>query len=149
MSLILDSFFSFFLQYRGESTSVKKAIFVCWGACAELRDIPRTAVSRGSTVSSGDLGASVFMPVLSLLFSADSIHREPTLCQAGLSQALHLICSSNGPVRWVMLSFLPLKKKIMYLAALDLSCIMQDLSLLCTSSLAVAFGPSAGQYVES
>ena len=37
----------------------------------------------------------------------------------------------------------------MYLAALHLSCIMQDLSLLCTGSLAVALGPSAGQYAES
>ena len=31
----------------------------------------------------------------------------------------------------------------------DLCCIMQDLSLLCTGSLAVALGPSAGQYAES
>ena len=61
-------------------------------------------------MSSGDLGALGVHAVLSLLSSADSVHREPTLCQAGLAQALHLICSSNGPVRWLLLSSLPLKK---------------------------------------
>ena len=86
------------------------------------------------------LGPSAFMLVLSLLFSGDSIHREPTLGQAGLLQALRRPCSSNGPIKRVLLSSLPLNINHVF------GCIGSQLhcagSLLRTGSQAVALGPS-------
>lgn len=98
-------------------------------------------------MSSRDLRALGVRAVLSLLSSADSVHS--LLCTR---QGLHRHYISSA-LQMVLLDgycfHLSLLKNIMYLAALHLSCIMQDLSLLCMGSLAVALGPSAGQYVES
>ena len=77
----------FFLQYKGESTSVKKATFVCWGACAELRDIPGQLCLEGAQCPPETSGPSVFMRfchfslqltvfIESLLCARQGLHRH-------------------------------------------------------------------------
>ena len=93
-------------------------------------------------------GPSAFMLVLSLLFSGDSIHREPTLGQAGLLQALRRPCSSNGPVKWVLLSSLPLNLNHVWLHWISVA--LCRIFLRCARALELwRSGLAAGQHAGS
>lgn len=93
---------SFFFS-KGESTDLKKSRFVCCGCFCGTEGRSRDGCVVGRAVASGDHWSPSFHPgSATCLLSWYSLRTRSVL--GSVSQVLHLICSSNGPVRWVLLS---------------------------------------------